>query len=267
MRKLTVISTRLARQIFYLALVLTFTKAGLGQSSSFILPGNLPPEFVVAWQKLGIRMTNSGNASVMLTGTLTDQAGSRTVQMTVQTPGYLRFQDFSSSRVLTFNGSQFQSNNTGSAAEDQMVKESLMANLPDMIFLQVANGGGLRRIGGGFRTDDGKTPNYTGPFWFLYTFSPLNRSGLTRGQPLQQEIFIAVDQQTGLLAEVRIVTNAGTPSQTVTQTQFNNWFQFGNQSFPGQIVRLENGKQVLSFQTSPDQTLVQQQLPLSTFTP
>ncbi len=214
---------------------------------NFIVPSSLPPEFGAAFQKMGGRMTGAANASVTLSGTLTDANGPRTAQITVQAPGLLRFQD-GNSCVLAFDGNQFQGKNNPGGAGDQRIQESLLANFPDMVFLQLATGGGLRRIGGGFRTDDGKNPNYTGPYWRLYAFAPGPRPGLKAGQPLQQPIFIALDEQTGLLAEVRVALNAGKANQQVTQTQFQNWFQQSGQWFPGQITRLENGKQVLSFQ-------------------
>jgi hypothetical protein len=243
------------------------SQAGSGPlaAGSFINLNTLPAQFGGALQALGGRMTNANNASTTFSGTITDDSGSRQAQITVQAPGLLRFQDSASSRVLTFNGNQFQSKNGSGQQNDQRVEESLMANLPDTIFLQLAAGGGLRRIGGGFRTDDGKNPNYTGPYWLLYAFSPRPRPGMTAGQPLQQPIFIAIDEQTGLLAEVRMVANSGKPNQQVTQTQFQNWFQQGGQWFPRTIIRLENAKQVLSFQVQ--QAGVGGQSPATSFQP
>jgi hypothetical protein len=117
-----------------------------------------------------------------------------------------------------------------------------------MVFLQLARKGLLRRVGSGFRTDDGKSLDYAGPWWTVYAFDPQPWQGLAKGQPLQQEMLIAFDEQSGLLAEVRVVDNFGQADQMVTETQFSGWFQQNGQWFPGTISRLENGRQVLSFQ-------------------
>jgi hypothetical protein len=216
---------------------------------SFITPGDLPSEFQASLQATGGRLMSAALATVSLSGTLTDADGTRTVQITIEAPGYLRFQDAGTSpRVLTFDGTQFQSQNGKGGMDDERIEESLMADLPDSIYLQLATGGGARRIGSRFRTDNGTTPNYTGPYWSLYAYSPAARQGLTWGQALQQSFFIALDEQTGFVSEVRMV-NQSAGSQNVTQTKFLNWFQQSGQWYPGQIVRVENGQQTLSFQT------------------
>jgi hypothetical protein len=45
------------------------------------------------------------------------------------------------------------------------------------------------------------------------------------GTALQQSIFIAIDEQTGFLSEIRTVANVSPNLQNVMQTQFNNWTQ------------------------------------------
>lgn len=212
----------------------------------FIGPRDLPPDFAALLQRLGGRLTAATNANVSVTGTVTDEKGSRAAQVTVQAPGLLRYQE-GQSRVITFNGTNFLSGSGSLSTDDSRVAESLLAHFPDAVLLQIARGGGLlRRIGTGFRTDNGKTPNYKGPWWTVYGFSPGPWTGLSAGQPLQQRVIIAIDEQSGLLSEIRVVENMGTPSQSVTQTKISNWFQQAGQWYPGTIARLENGQQVLS---------------------
>jgi hypothetical protein len=214
---------------------------------------------------MGGRMMNKDSANLTVEGILTDTDGPRTAQLIVQAPGYMRFQESSEGRVLTFDGTQFKSKKGDGGVSDLRIRESLMAHLPDAVFLQIAGGGSLRLLGSHFRTDDGRTPNYRGPYWTLYVFSPLQRPGLTPGQPLQQHLFIAIDDESWLISEIRTVSNARTPAQQVTQTRFSNWLQVSGQWFPGQIVRLENGRQVLSFQAQ--QTTVGSQAATSIFEP
>jgi hypothetical protein len=216
--------------------------------SDLIRPDDLPPALFTALQKIGGRMMSADKSQVVLAGTTTDGKGSRPAQIIVQSPGYLSYRE-GQGRAVTFNGAQFQTRSGPPTSDDHRVLESLLAHLPDSVCLQIAAGGSLRRIGGHFRTDDGKAKNYSGPYWTVFTFAPSHRQGLIHGQALQQEIFIAVDEQTGFISEVRTVVTTAPRQQTVTQTQFGSWIQQGDQWFPGTIVRLENGLPVLSFQT------------------
>jgi hypothetical protein len=233
-------------------------------NASILPPSALPAEFGVVLKAMGSRLTSVATAATAITGTLTDTSGTRSVQITVQVPGYLRYQD-GNSGVIAYDGTQWQSKNTSGGQSDERIKESLLAHFPDSLLLQIANGGSVRRIGGRFRTDNGKTPNYTGPYWTVYAFTPTPRQGLTSGQALQQAYLIALDEKTGLISEVRIIQQTSKTTQQVTQTKFNQWTQQGGQWYPGQIVRLENGQQVLALTVQQGSTGAQ--LAASTFKP
>ncbi len=213
---------------------------------NFIDPIPLPLELAASLHAMGDRMTAANLARVTLAGTLTDSRGSRPAQVIVQAPGYLRYED-SEKRVLIFDGSQFTSQNGKGADDDERIMESLLAHLPDNIFLQMAAGGGVRHIGSHFRIDDGRTPHYEGPYWSIYAFVPMERKGLSRGKALQQDVLISVDEQSRLMSEVRVIVGAGTNNQKVTQTRFNSWQQQAGQWFPGEIIRIESGQRVLIF--------------------
>ncbi|MGA7234052.1 MAG: hypothetical protein WBY44_00125 [Bryobacteraceae bacterium] len=218
-------------------------------SGNFIGPSDLASDMTSVLQKMGGRMMSAATAQVVLTGTTTDVNGSRAAQIIVQAPGYLSYRE-GATRALTFSGSAFQSAGGQLTSGDQQVLESFLAHFPDTILLQQCTGGSLRRIPGHFRNDASRGANYTGPYWRIFEFSPSNRQGLARGQALQQELFVAVDEGTWLISEVRVVTKTQPNAISVTQTQFANWVQQNGQWYPGQIVRLENGKQVLSFKTT-----------------
>jgi hypothetical protein len=229
--------------------------------ATVIGPADLPPILAGALQNLGGRMTTTAASSVNITGTVNDERGTRTAQLTIQAPGYLSYRE-GQSRSITFDGTQFRSN-SGGDSDNQPTMESLLAHFPDMIFLQIASGGGWRRVGSHFRTDNGKTPNYSGPYWTIFGFSPAARSGVRKGQALQQTLYVAFDEQTWLMSEVRVAMAGPGGQETVTQTQFSKWFNQSGQWYPGEIVRLENGKQTLSFQVT--QASVGAALPASAF--
>jgi hypothetical protein len=236
----------------------------LPNGNSLISPQNLIPPLASSLQAMGARMETADKAQITLVGTVTDSVGSRPAQITVQAPGYWAYRE-NSSRAVTFDGTNFSTKSGPLAPADNAVAESLLAHLPDGVFLQVAFGGSLRRIGSHFRTDDGKSKTYSGPYWTVFAFSPAKRQALAAGSALQQPIFVAIDEQTGLISDVRVVVRTSATLLKVTQTQFSNWIQQGNQKFPGKIVRLENGTQTLSFQTQ--QASVGPALGLSAFQP
>jgi len=131
--------------------------------------------------------------------------------------------------------------------DDERVAESYLAHFPDAIFLQLAAGGGLRRIGSHFRTDNGQALGYTGavldtvcvhaerPAWTgprkSATARTLHRSG-RRDWPSERD----PDRR-----QYRSATDGH--SNPIQQ-----WTQQSGQWYPGQITRLENGTQVLRFQ-------------------
>ncbi len=242
-----------ARLIASAIALLSFATPGLSQGwlkdgKSLIDPTDLPPIMAGVLGAMGGRMMTADKAQVVLAGSITDSAGTRTAQIVVQSPGYLSYRE-GQGRAITFDGTQFKTKSGPPSADDDRIAESLLAHFPDTVLLQFATGGGWRRLGSHFRTDGGKAANYTGPYWILFAFSPSDRPGLSRGKALQQEIFVAIDEKTGLMSEVRIAESTAPKQVTVTETLFNNWVQQAGQWFPGQIVRLEGGKQVLSFQT------------------
>lgn len=102
-------------------------------------------------------------------------------------------------------------------------------------------------MGGQFRLDDGKAANYTGPFVNYYEQVLLPRTkGNLHGAEIRR--LIAIDSATQLLRFVRYFTIG--KNDVSTETQFNSWRRFGDQWFPGEIVRLEAGRQIFRFQVT-----------------
>jgi hypothetical protein len=221
---------------------------GLLSSGNLIVPSALPDNFAATLQKMGGRMMNASVAQVTLTGTTTDSKGSRAAQIVVQAPGFMSYRE-GTSLALTFNGTQWGTSGPVPSNQEAIL-ESFLAHFPDVVCLQIAGGGIWRRLGSHFRTVAGNPSSYAGPYWTMWEFSPTTRPGLTAGQALQQNVFVAIDESSWLISEVRVVTKAASGPPTVIETQFNNWVQQNGQWCPGQIVRLEGGQQVLSFQTA-----------------
>lgn len=215
-------------------------------ASGLITPGSLPPVLALLNQRMGARMTTAANAQISLVGTTTDSKGARTATITIQAPGLLSYRE-TGGYAATFDGTSFSTNSGAPTSADEPIIESLLGNFPDSVMLQALNGAAIRMVGRHFMAASGNPSSYSGPYWTLIAFAPTPRNGVVWGQPLEQEVFLAMDEKTGMLAEVRRVVQGGNNPPQVTQTQFLNWTQQGDQWFPSQIVRLEAGKQELSF--------------------
>jgi len=222
----------------------TPTPVVLPNGTSVVSPRDLPTLLRASITAMGGRMLSADSAQVVLNGTVTDGQGSRSAQITVQAPGYLAYRE-QQGHAITFDGSGMKVSASISAANGEKVFQSLLASFPDAVLLQIANGGTLHRIGSHFQATSGPAKTYVGPYWTLYAFSPVARPGMLAGQGLQQNLVIAVDEHTGFISEVRTVSN----TNTLIRTQFSNWVQQNGQWVPGQISRLENDIQVLSFST------------------
>lgn len=231
--------------------------------ATYISAADLPHRLVSFHEMIGQRMTATGNAKILLVGTVTDSKGSRSAQISVQSPGYLAYRD-TNSRTLVYDGTEFKTKKGGATDDDDPIAESLLAHLPDSLLLQVASGGSFRRLGSNFRPDASRNAEYSGSLWTVFAFSPAPRPGLAKGKALQQDLFIAVDNRTNLLTEVRS-TVVGSGGTRTVQTTFSNWTQSSGQWYPATVVRLENGTEMLRFQMQQASTGAAD--PVSTFVP
>ena len=67
-------------------------------------------------------MTAASNANISLTGTATENKGSRSAKITVQTPGYLRYEE--QNCTLTFDGTQFNSRTAENPLQPALIQTS-----------------------------------------------------------------------------------------------------------------------------------------------
>jgi hypothetical protein len=219
---------------------------GIRGGGYYIGPGELPQALGLSLRAMGGRMVDAPVSQITISGAITDEKGTRPAQIAIQAPGYLCYRE-ATARAVTFDRTKFRSKAGELTVDDDRVAESLLAHFPDAVMLQIAAGGGIRRLGSHFRAQGGEAKDYAGPYWTVFAFAPAERPGLSRGKALQQRLTVCLDEATGFIAAVRTATG-DSGQQTITETQFNGWQQQGGQWFPGQIVRLENGKRVLSFQ-------------------
>lgn len=240
---------------------------GLQNQKSTVADEDLPGRLAASHIRMGKRMSDSQNGLITITGAISDDAGTRQAQLSIQSTGHMLYRE-NAGRALAFNASGFQKANGNPNQEDDALFESLFAHFPDSVFLQASNGGSFRRLGSHFRADGSSGGGYVGPYWTIFAFSPKQRADVPASKALQQDLFIAVDDLTDLVAEIRVVSESPGGLQRipqVIQTQFLDWKQYGDQWFPGRIVRLVNGKQAVSFQVQ--QATVSATVAAQTFVP
>lgn len=205
------------------------------------VPG-MAREFLVA---LGDRLQTGGKERFVLIGQYTTGAASVPATITWEAPGNLRFER-NGAATLAVDTKLGVLNSSRLADAEADVIESLLDDRPEAFLYGLTNGYASRLLGTRFRTDDGKTANYTGPWYDIYQVSaPLAAAGKT---VTRQKLFF-FDSQTKLLARATYVSEHG-GSKTTVSTEYSGWTKQDGQAVPGQIVRKENGTVVFTFRTN-----------------
>jgi hypothetical protein len=189
---------------------------------------------------LGNRLQVIGKERTILVGTFAEASGSHQAQVTWEAPGRIRF-DRTNQPSLVYDDVVGLQNASSVSSSDADVLESLLDDSPESFLYGFRQDKAYRLLGTRFRTDDGKTPNYQGPWYDVYAVVGL---ALAKPGNPRTEKFYYFDSVTGLLWKT-VYLLAGAVK---VSTEYNNWT--GNTSgdpFPGQIVRRENGSAVFTF--------------------
>ena len=142
--------------------------------------------------------------------------------------------------TLIFTPSSGLLNATSLSSSDADILESLLDDASEAFFYGFQSGAAHRFLGARFRGDDGTTKNYSGP-WFDI-FLTITSAQAQPNAPKRQKLYY-FNSDTQQLAKVQYQI----PGSVAVTTEFNNWTTTAHQSFPGQIVRKENGATVFTF--------------------
>jgi hypothetical protein len=104
----------------------------------------------------------------------------------------------------------------------------------------VLRGAAPRIVGRRFREDDGRTPNYKGPWHDIYEIAVPSPD---HSRKHIQKMFY-FDSTTGQIARVRYKSQRG---GVLVETRWSGWQLVGGQPVPGSVIRTEGGKMVLEF--------------------
>jgi len=191
---------------------------------------------------LGGRLQVPGKERMIMTGTYTDASGTQPIRLVWQLGDDVRIDLTGSSPITLISAGAgiLQKGGTLAISNDDLL-ESLGDDRPETALYGGGGGkAGWRFLGAQFRTDDGTTPNYTGPFYDVYQLA--YTVFLRSDQPLRWKLFI-FDSTSKLLAKVLYTIQRGGQGVAV-ETDWSGWSNSGGNAIPGQIVRLENGTPV-----------------------
>jgi hypothetical protein len=198
------------------------------------------PEPVRGYMKaFGDRLERSGKERTVLTGSYTSASGTGQAQLTFDLPGNVRFdRSDKAGKPLIYDSNTGLSNGASLVQEENDILESLFDDATESFVLGFSNGNGYRFLGM-FRSDDGKTPNFTGPSWEIYDVY-----GPARGQSVKVTRYkrFYFDSATKLLTKA-VYSSSGKS----VETEFSAWTTVAGQAFPGKIARKENGAVVFQF--------------------
>jgi hypothetical protein len=223
------------------------TKAGTGQNPAnvtkpnrhaYVRRGLLSPRLTLNLSALGNRLERPGKERLTLMGTLQIGATAQTREFaaTLEFPDRLRLGlGGPQNRAITFDGQQART-----VTPDEMdLIETLSYDSAEHFFAAQMQGNAMRFLGARFRTDDGSSPDYNGPYFDIYKIADqIKASGEER--PAKLYYF---NSETLLLERVTYLINRGGLEMSV-ETKLSDWREVDGQQVARRIERLENGKSV-----------------------
>jgi hypothetical protein len=193
---------------------------------------------------LGNRLQKVGNERVTLIGRHTANGTTVPAQLTWEVPGKLRYdRNGPSSSSLVYDNVAGLINASAVSVVDVDLLESLVTDAQESFLYGFLSGQPHRFLGARFRADDGKTPNYQGPWSDIY--EAMVRIDFAPGAPVRPKLYY-FDSKSKLLTKTVYILQRGTSKVTVS-TEYSGWSTKNGQTTPGQIVRKENGAAVFTF--------------------
>jgi hypothetical protein len=207
----------------------------------YVRRAQLSPRLALNLNALGNRLEKPGQERLALVGTwrVTGTSQPREFAATLEFPDKLRLTvGGPQNRVITFDGQQTKATQTP-AADDLYLIETLAYDSAEHFFAAQMQGNAIRFLGARFRTDDGSTPDYDGPYFDVYKIADqIKASGEERSAKLYY-----FNSDTLLLDRVTYVVNRG-GSEINVETKLTDWRVIDGQQVARRIERLENGKSV-----------------------
>jgi len=209
--------------------------------NDYVRRAQLSPRLVQNLNALGNRLEKPGQERLALVGTwrVAGTAQPQEFAATMEFPDKLRL-TFAGpqNRVVTFDGQQTKATQTPAADELDLI-ETLAYDSAEHFFAAQMQGNAMRFLGARFRTDDGSTPDYDGPYFDVYKIADQIK---TSEQDRAAKLYY-FNSDTLLLERVTYTLNRD-GSEVNVETKLSDWRMVDGQQVARRIERFENGKSV-----------------------
>jgi hypothetical protein len=209
--------------------------------NAYVRRAQLSPRLAMNLNALGNRLEKPGQERLSLVGTwrVAGAVQPREFAATLEFPDRLRLNvGGPQNRVITFDGQQTKASQTPAADELDLI-ETLAYDSAEHFFAAQMQGNATRFLGSRFRTDDGSTPDYDGPYFDIYKIADHIK---TSEQERAAKLYY-FNSETLLLERVTYDVNRG-GSEINVETKLSDWRVVDGQQVARRIERLENGKSV-----------------------
>jgi hypothetical protein len=197
---------------------------------------------------IGNRLVVKGSERTTLVGHITRGSLNSPIKIVSEISGNLRYEEQSggATRVLSTDTKTVSGGTAPLALNDTDLLESLANDSVEHFLLGQMTSAPTRFHGANYRIDNGRNPNYTGPYYDLYeaadqVFEPTAR--------VKRNKLYCLNTQTLLLERVRYKLRRGANPVQV-EVLLSNWKQFQGHQFPTTIARTENGQAVFTVSIS-----------------
>ena len=193
---------------------------------------------------VGSHLIVKGNERSTLGGSITRGGTSTPIGIVTEVSGNLRYQEQGSDGIKTLA----TDTNTISAASgslafsDTDLVETLLNDSSDHFLVGQMTSAPTRFHGANYRMDNGKNPNYKGPWYDLYEVADQVFEPSGKARRIKQ---YCLNSQTLLLERVRYKLTRG-GGQVRVEVLLTNWKQFQGQQYPTTIARTENGQPIFT---------------------
>jgi hypothetical protein len=202
--------------------------------------GSLQPVYQTLVDALGLRLTEPGREHVVLRGLLTRGSSSSNLTVVAEYPNTFRIEETGSrSKILVFDGRELRSA-TAIDNEDEELAEMLGVDTAEVFLAHASRGSAIRHLGQRFRVE---SEMGFGSEVDIFEITAPVESRRTRAVRVKHIMF---DSATGLLRRVSYSTFEKGQALRI-ETVYTNYSNVDGHRFPGEIRRLENGRESALF--------------------
>jgi hypothetical protein len=209
----------------------------------YVRRARLWPQLRYASEVLGDRLEKPGKERLVLTGVLrraSKKNENRQTRLILEFPDRLRLEE--QDGVTVYDNGDFSSSRGVLEKNERDEVESLLFDFVDHFFAAQMQGFATRFLGSRFRLDDGKDPQYNGPFYDIYQVT--DRITIEENVREQPKLYF-FNSNTFLLERVRYQVERDGVTVKV-EVLISGWQTVGGQQIPNNITRTEDGEPVLS---------------------